>query len=154
MVAVSGRLQPDLALAWGVSHGVAEEIRHDLCQSCRIAVDPHRFLRELDAELLTASLDGRPYGCDRILDNFGDLDDGGTQAQLAPTDPRDFEQVIDQPDKLLRLPSHGVRDALDTAAIAGGALQNLDARADRSQRVAQLMCQHREKLVFVAICLV
>ncbi len=90
---------------------------------------------------------------DRALDRSIDLDRLLAQRDLAAADPADVEQVVDQPRQLGQLP-------VDDAArpFVRGIAVRLDAHqveriADRRQRIAQLVPEHREKFVHLALAL-
>src|SRR6185437_6412279 len=113
----------------------------------RIAHDRDRSLTERDVELVLAALDCGAAGLDRALDDLREVDLTLVEQQLSARDAAHIEQLA--------------HDALEVAALAVDCLTHrLEHRvteplllhqhhgvADRSERIAQLVREHRDELV-------
>jgi hypothetical protein len=121
---------------------VGQQVREDLSEPERIAL--HRDARGgPDLQGVPVARDERGGDLQRALQHRSQRHRLATQLDVAARDPRDVEQVVDQPDEVA-----GV--ALDHFLLAGGARiprQPLDSGHDRRQRVAQLVPQHRQEVV-------
>ena len=82
----------------------------------------------------------------RVLDRR--LQRGGREPQreLVARDARDVEQVVDQPHHERHLPLRGRARPLDERGVALRALDDLERRADRCERVAQFVRERGEEL--------
>src|SRR3989442_15688650 len=63
-------------------------------------------------------------------------------------DARDVEQVVDEPDQVLHLPLRHVEEALSSG---DGRAEQLEAREELGERVAQLVGEHGEELVLAPV---
>ena len=107
--------------------------------------------RLADGQVLLARLDQRPRRLDRARHDRVDLDRLEAQADLAPRDARDVQQVVDQARELVDLPVDDVARPLQPLRRRRRfARRRLGRVADRRQRVAQLVRQHRQELVLAA----
>ena len=62
----------------------------------------------------------------------------------------DVEQVLDQPRQMLHLPLHLRADDLGLLGIVAPA-QDVQARGQRHDRIAQLVAEHGDELVLVPV---
>ena len=136
------------AASLGVLGGVVEEIRQHLRQPSHVAAEHRGLRRQLDRKFVAALLDERPAGFDLALRHGRQLD-GPFEAQLARGDPRDVEQVVDQPRHLTSL-------AIDhiLAHSNSGVFNPLRCRMCRALPIGtsglQLMGKGRQEFVLVA----
>ena len=102
-------------------------------------------------QLVAHSVEQRPHGRNRVAHDVGKRD--RRLAQLEPTaaDARHVEQIVDEAYELRRLPRHRRGDAFRNGRIEAFAFEDLDACADRRERIAQLVRQQRDELVLAAI---
>ena len=92
-----------------------------------------------------SSISGRTAWTAERIDG-GQLDALRPELDLAAADPRDVEQVVDQPRELPDLPLDDLAaPVLDVLGLR--VHQELDGVGDRGQRIAQLMGQHGQELV-------
>src|ERR1700722_11892776 len=89
-------------------------------------------------------LDGR-------LDDLPDLEGFRFEHDPASRDPRDVEEVVEQVAQVLTLPRdhRSQRAQLGVGADFSG--EKYCCVAYRRQRISQLMCEHREELILLAI---
>ena len=97
------------------------------------------------------ALDERPARLHGVLHDRGQVDPLLAELELAPGDPRDIEQVVDQSHHLADLAFHHRAGRLDDLGLAVGQADDLERVADRRQRVPQFVRQGREELVLAAI---
>ena len=85
--------------------------------------------------------------CTSVARSSGSL----LQLQHAPADPRDVEQVVDQPHHVVELAVHR-RRACARPSARGRIRRSSRSqpRAQRRERVAQLVGEHRQELVLLA----
>ena len=70
---------------------------------------------------------------------------------LAARDPAHVEQVVDKPRQLPDLTLHDFRRRAQRIAPVPGKPEGSRGVADRRERIAQLMRQHREELVLATV---
>ena len=73
------------------------------------------------------------------------------QRQLAPGQPRDVEQVVEQPRHLLGLPADDAVAPGDLGIARLEMAQHVDGVADRRQRIAQLVRQGGDEVVLLLV---
>ena len=73
------------------------------------------------------------------------------QLELVLRDPRDVEQVVDQADHVLHLAFGMCRARSTSAASSRVEPHDLQRAADRRERVAQLVREHRQELVLATV---
>ena len=103
-----------------------------------------------DGQLVAALVDLGPGRLDRLPDDRGQVHDLPVQLDLAPVDPGDVHQVVDQPrqvDDVAARPS----PARPPSAVAVRPPHQVQRVADRGQGVAQLVGQGGEELVLAAV---
>ena len=131
--------------------GVVQEVVDDLADPRPIAEhdDVRRRSEQLDGDL--AGLEGGRVVLDRRVDELVQLEPLLVQADLPARDARDVEQVVDQARQLPDLTiDHGERPPrLLSAGI--GVPEHVGAVADRAERIAKLVREHREELRLTAI---
>ncbi len=96
------------------------------------------------------SLDVRSCRLDRRIDERIDRHLFPMQLQLAPVDPTDIQQVVDQSSHQSELPVHHGVDI--RRSLRHAQLENGDPITDGSERVAQLVGQRRKKQALDGIC--
>ncbi len=73
------------------------------------------------------------------------------QVDAARGDPRDVEQVVDHPHHVLDLPLHHAVDAVKRRPGIPGQPHQLEAGAQRRERVAQLVRERGEEFVLTPV---
>ncbi len=81
------------------------------------------------------------------MDDPGDLGQRGVELDLAPRDPRDVEQIVDEPGHVRGLPP----DDLLLARSVTAQPHQLERGQDRRQGIAQLVPEERQEVVLGAI---
>ena len=147
MIAVAAGPQPDAAAGGGVFGGIVQQVGDRLRQPGQVAIELDLVGRQLQHQPVMAGFDPRPAGFDRALDHRPQRDPLFLQPDLAAADARDVQQVVDQPDHVHQLTLDDGARPLRRRAVAGVLLENLQAGADRRQRVAQLVRQGGEEFV-------
>jgi hypothetical protein len=93
----------------------------------------------------------RAGGFDGVLDDRRQLDLLYAELDLALADPAHVEKVVNQPDELPDLTLNHVHHRLSRFPVRGSQPQDLQGVADRGERIAQFMGQHREELALAAV---
>jgi hypothetical protein len=79
-----------------------------------------------------------------------EVDRCGAQAQPVRRYAADVEHIVDEPREMLRLTAMARHPPRDVVARRLAGIQNGGSRADRCQRIAQLVTQNRQELVLRA----
>ncbi len=87
----------------GVPGRVRQQIRDDLGEPHRVAVNPQSLFRHLDREPMAALLEQVARDLDRLGDGVGDLHGLLAQHDLPPRDLRDVEQIVDETNQVTDL---------------------------------------------------
>ena len=81
-----------------------------------------------------------------------DVDPFQLEADFAPRDPRDIEEIIHESHELRRLPLDHIACPDNFGLFIALHSQNINARPDRGQRISQFVGEHREEFVLLAVC--
>src|SRR5690606_27639115 len=131
--------EPHVAAGGRVLRGVAQQVREHLREADRIGVELDPLLRELDHELVPGLVEERTRLLERALDDRIERDPALAQLESALRDARDFEQIVDEPRELLDLPLHDLERDRDRPRIVRRRLQQIDAAAQRRERISELV---------------
>src|SRR5690606_32393194 len=131
--------------------GVAQQVREHLREADRIGVELDPLLRELDHELVPGLVEERTRLLERALDDRIERDPALAQLESALRDARDFEQIVDEPRELLDLPLHDLERDRDRPRIVRRRLQQIDAAAQRRERISELVRERRQKQILTAV---
>jgi hypothetical protein len=96
-------------------------------------------------------VDGQPRRLDGAVDEIAQERRLTFQLNLAGRNPRDVEQIVDEPHHVTDLPLHDRAYALDRGRRAAGQANQLETGPDRRQRIPQFVGKRREELVLLAI---
>ncbi|MNH98799.1 hypothetical protein D3C73_515490 [compost metagenome] len=140
----------DLSFGRRVFGGVGQQVADDLRQAGEIAFEPQGLGRQGDRQVMRARLDLGSAGVHGGLDDALQTHTLALKGNLALIDPGDVEQVFDQPREVVGLNLHPRLD-VGLAVLVRLALQKLKTGAERHYRVAQLMAQHGDEVVFAAV---
>ena len=131
-----------------VLYGVRHEIAHDLHDARAVGVHPGGSALQPH---LSAGRDAgggeRPQG---LVDCRKHVDRATLQRNLARNGAPHVEQVLDDAGQVRRLSRDHVLGELPLRIVRPRALQQVYCVRDRGQRVAELVAEHREKLVLRA----
>src|SRR5207248_7591852 len=72
------------------------------------------------------------------------------QLQLAAGDPRDIDQIVDEPHELIKLLRHHTDELLDLIGLLRSGGNELDGGGERGERIAQLMSERGQELILAA----
>jgi hypothetical protein len=100
---------------------------------------------------VAAPVDERPARLERARRDDAEVDGLAAEPEPALGDARDVEQVVDQPHELADLAVDDVAAPRDDRGVLGLRAHELDDVADRGQRVAQLVREHRQEVVLAAV---
>ena len=92
-------------------------------------------------------LDQRPAGFERRRHDGGEVHPFLPELDLAPRDAGDVQQVIQQPRQMRDLPIEDLSGRLDVGRARRTVADELRSNPDRSERVPELVREHREKLI-------
>ena len=148
-LALEPRRDPDRASPLGVLRRVGHEVGDHLGEADRVAVDEQAPERDVRHQLVAALLEQRARDLDRLGDHVREVEVLAVELDPAAGDPRDIEQVVDEPDDVTDLARDHRALALERLGIAQ--LHQLEGGQDRGERVAELVAEHREELVLRAI---
>src|SRR6476620_8660984 len=93
-------------------------------------------------------LNHRPSLFDCSIEHQLEIETLAFKFNQAARDTRDVEQIIDQICHMLDLASDYISCMPNTLLVDAYHFQHLRGSADRRKRIAQLMRQHRKKLIF------
>ena len=99
---------------------------------------------------MSLAADQRLRGLDRELQTSADIDHFALQLDAALGDPGHVQQVVEQASKMRGL-SLDDADERPLALVLYESRQQFRGVGDRRDRIAQLVREHGEKLVFAAI---
>ena len=83
----------------------------------------------------------------RVRDSRGEIDRLFTKLDLSAGDPRDIEQIFEQPRQVPHLAIDNLPGLLHMGIAGFAHADDLRRDSDRREGVAQLVSQHRQKLV-------
>ncbi len=136
-----GEHDPGLGVA--VLGGVRQQVGQHLREARRIGVDHQAPGGNRDVQDLPLPLEDRARQLDGTAGDLGQFDPFLPKFDLPVRDPRDVEQVVDEPHQALDL-------SLDDVLLARRLIleaHQLQRRQDRRQRIAQLVAEHGQELV-------
>jgi hypothetical protein len=137
----------DLGAAVAVLRRVRQDVQDDLRHTVGIDRDAETVSWHIDLDLMISLLENRTRHLERSHHHLSDLDALLAQLDLSARDARDVEQIVDQPHEMRDLPF----DDLLLVRRRAAQPHQLKGRDDRRERIAQLVAEHREKLVLRAI---
>src|SRR6185437_9720436 len=93
----------------------------------------------------------RMYGLDGPRDEAFELDHLTGQVDLAARDARDIEKIVYQARQARELARNDIACPVELRIIDRLQAHQLDRVVDRSQRIAQLVGEHSQELILVAV---
>ncbi|MDQ3367216.1 MAG: hypothetical protein M3680_17470 [Myxococcota bacterium] len=96
--------------------------------------------------MVSAALEERARDLERGVDDVGDLDVLLDELDPAARDPRDVQEIVDEPGQVLDL----TLEELLLLGLHAAELHDLERHEHRRERIAQLVAEHREELVLRA----
>src|ERR1700733_7647629 len=102
-------------------------------------------------ELMPARANERLTGIDCVLNEFRNLHDRLLENDFSTHHPRDIEQIINQADQVTRRALDDGPRPLELLLSRRVSTQDLSGIADRRQRIAQLVSEHRQEFILAVI---
>ena len=134
-----------------VFRGICQQIRDDLRDPQGIYDDRYGSFRHFDAQGMAARVNERSRGFDRRIDHCGKLDGCLSQFQFAEGDSGNVQQIVQQHRHVLRLAADDVIAPAQLRLGDTGHGGDSGRLSNRSQWVAQFMCQCREEFILAAV---
>ena len=106
---------------------------------------------QVDGQLVPGRVDRRAGRLDRAAHHVGQQDPGPPQLHLVAADPGHVEQVVDQPHHVARAAGPSSPGPAPAPPRSSRQADDLQAVADRGQRVPQLVGQQGEELVLLPV---
>ena len=131
--------------------GVLEQVADHLRDPRRVGVDPHWPGRFLEAQVDVALLEERTVivaGAPRDVAQVGVC---AAQLDLPGGDAVDVQEIVDEAGQVLRLPVDDLARLQRVGALRRHPVENGQAVADGSERVAQLVREHADELALAPI---
>ena len=108
--------------------------------------------RELrHVERVSADIDQGPAGFHRSINDGPGVEGLYLKLDLAASDARDIEEIVDQSDEMVDLPGDDIAGPEHAFLLEIEHLEQLGGGADGCQRVAQLVGEHRQELVLAPV---
>ena len=108
--------ESDVAAGLGVLGRVGQEVADDLFEPGRVGVDPEVAPVEVKLQRVLPLGDQGAGGLDGVVEGRGRLDSTAAELDLAAGDPRDVEQVVDQPGEVADLAADDLHRPVDVLA--------------------------------------
>ena len=138
------RRNSDVAADVGVMGRIAQKIGQDLRQTIFVCVHDEAQ-GHVDIERVATLFEQWAHHLDRARHDLRYFHRPSLEHHLAARQPGDVEQVVDQPNEMLRL---AIDDVELLRWLSGGArLEDVDGCHDRRERVAELVTEQRKKVV-------
>ena len=100
---------------------------------------------------MPAGVEEGPARLDGLLDDLAEIEQRPLDLDLAARDAGDVEQIVDEASEVPALAFDDVDAPGGVAHLAGRLAEDGDGVADRGERIAELVGQHRQELVLAAI---
>ena len=126
---------------------VVEQVHEYLDRRIDVAVDGQRRLRQVHLESVPVLLQQRTAGLDRARENVVQVDRAPLHAEAAARHAIDVEQLVDDARELHALPVDGLAHRFEHRIAHALASHERHGIADRRQRIAQFVREHRDELV-------
>ncbi len=141
----------DAAVARRVLRGIVQQVGEHLREPHDVGIENDFPRGDVDRELVLLRVDQRAAGLDRLTNHLVERSDFLVEVDPIVADAAHVEQVVDEAHHLPELQIHHVARALEQTGVVLRELEQLQAVAQRRQRIAQLMSQRREELVLAPI---
>ena len=129
----------------GVLGRVVEQVAEHLDDAGGVGVEFNRLLRQMHLEVMAAGLDQGDGGLERHRHQRRQRHRLFFKFDLAARDAGDVEQVVHQVDQVAELAVHHADQAVQGGRLGRGDAQQVEAGADRRQRIAQFVRQGGEE---------
>ncbi len=102
-------------------------------------------------ETMAAGADERPARLDAVPDDLGEIDFLALQDDLSPHDPGNIQKIVHEARQMARLAIDHRARPVELRVAGRMQAQDLHGAADRRQRIAQLVSEHREELILALV---
>src|ERR1700686_1825780 len=143
--------QFDATTGVGILDGVAQYIADNLRQARQVAIDKQWLRIHVDDQLMALVRHHRFHGLDRARDDGRQLNPLAMDSNLATSDARHIEQIVHQFRQMSELPLNDLACPNELHRRQLRIAHQLHGIVDRRQWIAQLVRQHRQELIFMAI---
>ena len=139
----------DVATRRGVARGVDEHVREDLFDAC--VIGPHPRRRRVHLHVTIGKSACGPQRRHHAAGAGREIDRAQNEKNLARHDAADVEQIVDEPFEVGDLALDDARSKVELLGRASLALDDRRSARDGRHRIAKLVAEHREKLVFRSV---
>ena len=122
-----------------------------LHQAREIAFHVQRLETGVHGDLVLLRAPQRRHGFHREIDDIGQQQCLAFQLDVTHRDARHVEQIVDDSRELRGLPPHYFRGAPRRLIVRHAARYDFGGRADRRQRIAQLVREHRQEFILAPV---
>ena len=147
LIGFAAKRDRDSAAGLGILGRVVEQVRDDLFQTGRVAVDPERLGTETGREFVPERFDQGKRCLDGVVDDRVEVDGILAKLDLSARDPRDIKKIFEQSRHMVDLAPCDIERFFDQGVPPHLQANDLQGIRQRRQRVAQLVGQHRQKLI-------
>ncbi len=151
MVAFAAPGEPDLPAFLRVLGRVVQQVGDDLRKPHRIRNQGHGLVRHGHRQLVMRRLDQRAARLDGALEHRAEVDGLLAQLDAAPRHARDLHEIVDEPDEVVHLALEHLVDLRGGGRVEPRRAQDLQAVANRRERIAQLVSERGEELVLAPV---
>ena len=131
---------------------VRQQIGKYLNQPLLVAHDESRFRRCVHGQPMSARLDQRPHLFHCIRNDAFGIQPCLFQFDQSSRDTGYVEQVVDQPRHMPDLAGNDATGLLHSSLVQLAEREQVASCGDGRQRIAQFVCQHGEKFIFLPAC--
>ena len=142
---------PNAATPFGELGGVVQQVEQQLGQPGGIGFQIDRLGRERNCQFMSRSLNVGAAQLDGLIHYQCQFDSLFAELNLARADPRGVKQVVNEPHQLSQLALHHLLHLLGVLPCPAPHPQDLQAVAERSERVAEFVGQHRQEFILAAV---
>ena len=131
--------------------GVREQIDQNLRETHAISAQVGLFGRERHAQIVPPFEDERAHVVEHVFGELAGFHAFPFQFDLARRNARHVEEVVDESNQVLELSAHHAVKLVDLRFVGTACVEQVQRVAQRGQRIAQLVRQHREEIIFSSV---
>src|SRR5256714_2650953 len=144
-------VHPDVPTVGRELDGVVHQVPDGLLQAHGIGEHHDGRGGEFDDDLLLTRFDGGAQRIERARDQIVQLDPLAVQLDFSMAYAGDVEQVVDHPGDIAQLAIEHLMSPLACGRVDRAAAQHLHDIRDGSERIAQLVRQHRDEFILALV---
>ena len=134
-----------------VLRGVVEHVHERLFEPNRVGLQPQRLIRYREAEPPVVGIRELCADLCRLFDDGAEIHRRRLQVELPSGEPRHLEEIVDDACEMPHLPPDGRAHGGLLRIVGRELCLYAHCRRDGVQRIAQLVCEHRQKFVNPAV---